>query len=139
MTQKEKLIELIIESVRGCARNWAEVIADYLLTNGVIVPPCKVGDTVYAIATKQPCYSCKKCMDFCHKDCIFDDRNILVVKKATVRSIFITENAFELHIEFEEAKLTHSYYSCFYFDEFGEKVFLTHKEAEKALAGRSGK
>lgn len=27
----------------------ADKIADYLLANGVIVPPCKVGDTVYYI------------------------------------------------------------------------------------------
>ena len=45
--QRERLIELIIASVKGCARNWAETIADYLLANGVIVPPCKVGDTVW--------------------------------------------------------------------------------------------
>lgn len=49
MTQKERLIELIIQSVDGCARHWAEIIADYLLSNGVIVPPCKVGDTAYLI------------------------------------------------------------------------------------------
>lgn len=49
MTQKERLVHLIIDSVNGCARNWAEVIAEHLLANGVIVPPCKVGDTVYAI------------------------------------------------------------------------------------------
>ena len=41
--QRERLVELIQASVNGCARNWAEVIADYLLANGVIVPPCKVG------------------------------------------------------------------------------------------------
>ena len=29
----------------------AEALADYLLTNGVIVPPCNVGDTVYCINT----------------------------------------------------------------------------------------
>lgn len=45
---REKLIELIQKSVR-CARNWAEVIADHLLANGVIVPPCKVGDDIYYI------------------------------------------------------------------------------------------
>jgi hypothetical protein len=28
----------------------ANIIADYLLANGVIVPPCKVGDMVYRIA-----------------------------------------------------------------------------------------
>ena len=37
---RERLVELIQESVNGCARNWAEVIADYLLENGVIVTPC---------------------------------------------------------------------------------------------------
>ena len=46
---KEKLIELIQESVR-CTRNLAEVIADHLLENGVIVPPCKVGDDIYYIS-----------------------------------------------------------------------------------------
>lgn len=45
---RERLIKLIINSVSGCARNWAETIADYLLANGIIVPPCKVGDKVYA-------------------------------------------------------------------------------------------
>lgn len=49
MTQKERLVELIINSVDGCAKYWAEIIADHLLSNGVIVPPCKVGDVVYLI------------------------------------------------------------------------------------------
>ena len=35
---REKLIALIQDSVNGCARHWAEVIADYLLANGVDVP-----------------------------------------------------------------------------------------------------
>lgn len=30
-----------------------EDIADYLLENGVIVPPCKVGDTIYMIVEKR--------------------------------------------------------------------------------------
>lgn len=46
---KDRLINLIQNAVSGCARNWAEVIADHLLANGVIVPPCKVGDAVYMI------------------------------------------------------------------------------------------
>lgn len=45
--QQDRLVELIIESVNGCARHWAELIADYLLANGVIVTPCKVRDTAY--------------------------------------------------------------------------------------------
>ena len=46
MNERERLIELIQSAVGGCARHWAEVIADYLLGHGVIVPPCKVGDKV---------------------------------------------------------------------------------------------
>ena len=34
-----------------------ECVASYLLANGVIVPPVKVGETVYGIA--QPCGGCK--------------------------------------------------------------------------------
>ncbi len=55
MTERERLIELLLEvdyaldkDGRG-ARDSAEYIADYLLENGVIVLPCKVGDTVYVI------------------------------------------------------------------------------------------
>ena len=46
---RERLIGLIQDSVDGCARHWAEVIADYLLQNGVVVLPCKVGDAVYIV------------------------------------------------------------------------------------------
>lgn len=38
MTERERLIELIIASVDGCAECLASRIADYLLDNGVIVP-----------------------------------------------------------------------------------------------------
>ena len=44
---RDRLVEMIQDSVNGCARHWAEIIADYLLANGVTVPPCKVGDKVY--------------------------------------------------------------------------------------------
>ena len=57
MTEREKLIELLMQGdiaaakqgVFNCCmcRREAETIADYLLENGVIVPPVKVGDTVY--------------------------------------------------------------------------------------------
>lgn len=44
---RDRLIETIQNSVGGCARHWAEVIADGLIDSGVILPPCKVGDVVY--------------------------------------------------------------------------------------------
>ena len=37
MSDREKLIELIQAAVGGCARHWAELIADHLLKNGVTV------------------------------------------------------------------------------------------------------
>lgn len=38
MSNRENLINLIRESVDGCARNWAEQIADYLMEHGTYVP-----------------------------------------------------------------------------------------------------
>ena len=52
MTERERLIELmsdfyyVIESI---TRDDIEDIADKLLANGVIVPPCKVGDVVWFV------------------------------------------------------------------------------------------
>ena len=37
MDVREKLVEIIQISVGGCARHWAEVIADGLIANGVTV------------------------------------------------------------------------------------------------------
>jgi hypothetical protein len=41
---RERLMALINDVVHPCH---AGALADYLIENGVIVPPCKVGDTVY--------------------------------------------------------------------------------------------
>ncbi len=42
--------EVIISGCRAGKRlHTAETIAEHLLANGVLVPPCKVGDTVYAV------------------------------------------------------------------------------------------
>ena len=49
MTDRDRLIELIQNAVNGCARHWAEIIADYILADGWIRPPCKVGDKVFVV------------------------------------------------------------------------------------------
>ena len=53
---RDRLIELLLEvdyaldtECSRRARDSAECIADYLLEKGVIVPPCKEGDTVYCL------------------------------------------------------------------------------------------
>ena len=58
MSEKERLVELLLESEPikerdlddGWGDNEISDIAEYLLENGVIVPPVKVGDTVYGIS-----------------------------------------------------------------------------------------
>ena len=59
MTDRDRLIELIRQS--GCVSVWdyynddfvepdpIETLADYLLSNGVIVQPCKVGQIVWLV------------------------------------------------------------------------------------------
>lgn len=50
MTDRERLIEILKVPIHPrIGADPAEVVADYLLANGVIVPPCKVGQEVYDI------------------------------------------------------------------------------------------
>lgn len=52
-TQRERLVELIEDAVGEGWRTMCEAIADNLIIEGgVIVPPCKVGDTVYEVLPK---------------------------------------------------------------------------------------
>ena len=67
MTDRERLIELLVNSNThdsyecklctkkdvSCTRCSGEKLADYLLANGVIVPPCKVGDEIYYLFPQQ--------------------------------------------------------------------------------------
>ena len=84
---RDRLIELLRDTfnyTKGVCIDFDEAVkinADHLLANGVVVPPCKVGDTVYLITIKRPCYACLLCTDFCHKYCTFDDKNKYICKK----------------------------------------------------------
>lgn len=59
---RERLIELLMQGELNAdkkgffncsqSKQKAEIIADYLLSKGVIVPRCKVGDAVYCINRK---------------------------------------------------------------------------------------
>ena len=50
MTDREQLIDLMIEAKRTDPEtgSFTEYLADYLLEHGVIVLPCKAGDTLYS-------------------------------------------------------------------------------------------
>lgn len=44
MTERERLITLLMQSRIYLSRVEAEMIADYLLANGVVVLPCRCGE-----------------------------------------------------------------------------------------------
>lgn len=115
---KDKLSDMIQNAVGGCAKNWADIIADHLLAEGVIVPPCKVGDKVYRIWNVGK-YG-KAIAEF-------------VVTKVSQ----IMENTWVIRYQKQTKSLysTPTIYQC-NFNDIGKTVFLTRKEAEKALERR---
>lgn len=107
MTERERLIELLAD----VGLTHYDTIADHLLANGVIVPPCKVGQKVYfAGFDSGVCLNgslVSYCLDAahlwfnCHYDCGLNYWHPI--------------------------------------EDFGKTVFLTKEEAEKALAEREQK
>ena len=52
---RDRLIELLDEKLNfELLSHQIEALADYLLANGVIVPPCKVGDSLWNIHYNRP-------------------------------------------------------------------------------------
>ena len=88
------------------------LISDYLITNGVIVPPCKVGQVVYQIYWDFRIDKCKVSALTQKSDESFKIR----VTSGINRSVFEVTP-----------------------DRLGKTVFLTREEAEKALKEREGK
>lgn len=117
MTDRDRLIELIkqcdkkeneilFKEKRSLdLEGWARIYADYLLANGVIVPPCKVGDMVWFDTYKK------------------NGTVSLGIQPHKVDRIDVICVVGEK--ELIETKL-HDWY-------FGESVFLTKEEAEAKL------
>ena len=68
MKQKERLIELLDECrcINGAGIDLMEKKADFLIRNGVMIPPVQTGQTVYSLGKK---YS------KCQIGCIYDEFN----------------------------------------------------------------
>lgn len=105
--QRERLVELLrtVDSMRLMRAGFSEC-ADYLLANGVIVPPCKVGDTVYLL---QKYYG-----TYCFH--IVEDK---------IQMIGITSRG--IHIKARNHQDHNKMYML------GKTVFLTKEEAEAKL------
>lgn len=131
MTQKEKLVELIAEGrmcpvdgnpfeEEGCLQcKYAKDkdcdltrLADYLLENGVIVPPCKIGDKIWLVfSPKHPANPADKGKWFMIEDGV--QRIIFGIKGLSIE----TWNVGTIPEK-----------------EINKKLFFSKEEAEKALA-----
>ena len=119
MNERERLIGLLMQGELEASKqgifncSWskrkAEIIADFLIGNGVKLFPCEIGDTVYY-----------------HKT-LCDGKYTLVIEEDTVKRFLIYSIETLAMISFNHAL------SC---DDFGKTVFLTREEAEKALKER---
>lgn len=112
MSERKKLIELLQEW--GNKENdgvRAESIADYLLENGVIVPPVNVGDTVYTVSKRDGIVA------------------KIVVEISWKRDWAGTDLGWGLILS---GKRSNNRYNV---SNIGKTVFLTKEEAEKALGG----
>ena len=109
---KDRLIELI-ESTRYWGSGTSEEIADYLLENGVIVPPCKVGDIVYKVYD----------IESVHRQIL--ELEVLMIEVGIQRKVCLKTTK-KHRYNFDKAT----------FEDFGKTVFLTREEAEQALQKR---
>jgi hypothetical protein len=112
---RDRLVELLrVPIYPKAGADPAEVVADYLLDNGVIVPPCKVGDTVYVV-----------------------NGSAGKVFRNTVIGMTIlngSKNPNSIKVEYRN-KCGEISRRDFRWAQFGKQVFLSRKEAEQALKG----
>ncbi|MBQ8893386.1 MAG: hypothetical protein IJ043_03145 [Clostridia bacterium] len=122
MTDRDRLMDILV-------RHWFDGMtmgecADMLLANGVIVPPCKVGDMVYVL---EPC-SCHhnyRTFEECHH------RRTNATKWIDVVMVCNRHNN-------RCIKLFERPYKNEYIFKIGKTVFLTKEEAEAKLKEREG-
>ena len=126
MTQKERLVDLIkkcpdwaIFSVRNGFSADIDLLADYLLSNGVIVPPCMVGDTVFFVAG----YETKDCR-LIHK---VIELQVCDVSMSNDGEIWL--DTVEIMGEGTNDRVLNTL-------DFGIDAFLTREEAEQELRER---
>ena len=127
MTDRERLIELLKGAETKVSEllsrpleleEWLGIYADYLLANGVIVPPCKVGDVVYFIYETYDEEGINRCVLDCKVEQLgIDSKSVWFQLKLPI--------GVKLSGYFRNNKID-------------ETVFLTKEEAEQKLKEREG-
>lgn len=130
---KERLIELLnvhqdygtkhffgeeTEEIAGISN---EIIADSIIGDGWIRPPCKVGNVVYVLWETPTLYTETKYVIYCAEVKKISQYN----KNCRLTTVFELEP-----IEFRGRRKE------YYIDDFGKTVFLTKEEAEQKLKER---
>ena len=131
MTDRDRLIELLEDTLHewecDVQTETLSQIAEHLIANGVIVPPCKVGDTVYI--KNRPLI-----ISFLH----IENEVYYVVQFDCDDCGDCPFYEDEVSFEGEHDCITNGYIQ-FTEKDIGKTVFLTKEEAEKALAERSNR
>lgn len=116
MTDRERLTALLMAGAgdfisKNGALNCTK-LADYLLANGVIVPPCYIGNAVYTKSGSKR-----------------------IVERIEVGRVYNPERYFYIFTAYSNKTLSKGYLRFFDY-EIGKTVFLTREEAEQALKER---
>ena len=111
---RDRLIELIRQAKKqtknaNCDIERNMIFADYLLENGVIVPPCKVGDKIYRAV-----YDWGGCKTVSEWELV------------------------KLEVYVEEVGFVDDSDNWIAVDDIGKTIFLTREEAEAKLKGGEG-
>ena len=102
MTDRERLIELLEDTLHEWESDVSvqtlTEIAEHLIENGVIVLPCKVGDTVYELTTSEEIEQRKV------KDIIYDNESFrLRLEPYFSYEYYLNETVFLTHSEAAQA------------------------------------
>ena len=131
MTERERLIEILTKGqppFNPLNDVCIEKLADYLLANGVIVPPCKVGQTVYVDPkTWRSAYLWINYPHIFIKDKHYIVADVVAIVKTRKQTLIKlgTYNQTTYTREYERYPIS----------AIGKTVFLTKEEAEQALKG----
>lgn len=152
---RNRLVELVCGAIQtdGCIAhcNYApcircEIIADHLIANGVIVPPCKVGDMIYKI---QYC----RCgnpeafeMKQCHKKETSKTPKVFASVMLQQKGKKLTPGSYRFEppkYEYKPIgticyKVVQKPFKLEWINDFGKTVFLTKEEAEQKLKEMRG-
>lgn len=100
MKDRDRLIELLREARERYI--YTDEQADHLLANGVIVPPCKAGDTVYQTDGVRIYESCITEIDIFSFVTVFYTDGVAFGEEAIGKSIFLTREEAEAKLKERE-------------------------------------